>query len=154
MTFIRISMYVSLFALLVLPFAVRSEERNAPSGTECGPKMGLIATRSRSEHIRPCFEQSIADQSVRSPLCDKHFKGQELPLDFKTPIRFSDLVRHLNEKFKANLVLDNDLSDIEIRASSVSAPWGTYLRVLAKQHNLRLDCVEGTIARISKRTKA
>lgn len=84
-----------------------------------------------------------------SPLCDDDYVAEVVELDVEKQ-RLADFVRHLNEKYRANIALDQELGEITFSMAKVRGSWLALLKVVMKQNRLKEECKAG-IARIRRR---
>lgn len=84
-----------------------------------------------------------------SPLCDDDHEAEVIELDIEKQ-RLGDFVRHLNEKYRANIALDPELAEITFSMSKVRGKWVTLLEIIMEQNRLKKECKEGVV-RIRRR---
>jgi hypothetical protein len=89
------------------------------------------------------------DGKEKAPLCDGDYVAEVIVLDVEKQT-LGDFVRHLNEKYEANIALDPDLADITFSMAKVRGRWVTLLKIIMEQNRLKKECREG-IARIRRR---
>jgi hypothetical protein len=89
------------------------------------------------------------DEEEKSPLCDGDYEAEVIELDIEKQ-KLGDFVRHLNEKYGANIALDPKLGDITFSMSKVRGKWSTLLKIIMEQNRLKKECKEG-VARIRRR---
>lgn len=95
---------------------------------------------------------STVTRPVRSPLCRRNYRAEVRVFNFEPSISLDDFVKDLNERYQANIVLDNDLKALQVSLAQVTAPWTSILRIALAQNRLGSVCMEGGVLRIARQS--
>jgi Flp pilus assembly secretin CpaC len=91
----------------------------------------------------------------RNPICDPNYRGALIDTisESDQPISLLTLVKHWNETYGANIVLDYDIQEIPVRLSVTNTPWTSVLRTILDLNDLDTVCLDGGLVQIAKRAK-
>jgi hypothetical protein len=95
---------------------------------------------------------STVTRPLRSPLCRRNYRSEVRIFNFEPAISLDDFVKDLNARYQANIVLDNDLKNVQVSMSQVTAPWTSILRIALTQNRLGSVCMEGGVLRIARQS--
>jgi hypothetical protein len=102
-----------------------------------------VGARPRGHHAESVQTTSAVVRPVRSPLCRRGYRAEVRLFNFEPSISLDDFVKDLNERYQANIILDNELKNLQVSLSRVTAPWTSILRIALAQNRLGLVCMEG-----------
>ena len=91
----------------------------------------------------------------RNPICDPNYRGELISTisEADQPISLLTLVKHWNETYGANIVLDYDIQETPVRLSVTNTPWTSVLRTILDLNDLDTVCLDGGLVQIAKRAK-
>lgn len=91
----------------------------------------------------------------RNPICDPNYRGERISTisESDQPMALLTLVKHWNETYGANIVLDYDIQETPVRLSVTDTPWTSVLRTILDLNDLDTVCLDGGLVQIAKRAK-
>jgi len=121
---------------------VQSAPVTAPAEKAASPSSATIAAAPKA-----------AEQ--RNPICDPNYRGELISTisESDQPMSLLTLVKHWNETYGANIVLDYDIQETPVRLSVTNTPWTSVLRTILDLNDLDTVCLDGGLVQIAKRAK-
>src|SRR6266404_2797075 len=121
---------------------VQSAPVTAPAEKAASPSLATIAAAPK-----------VSEQ--RNPICDPNYRGELISTisESDQPMSLLTLVKHWNETYGANIVLDYDIQETPVRLSVTNTPWTSVLRTILDLNDLDTVCLDGGLVQIAKRAK-
>jgi len=121
---------------------VQSAPVTAPAVKAASPSLATTAAAPK-----------VSEQ--RNPICDPNYRGELISTisESDQPMSLLTLVKHWNETYGANIVLDYDIQETPVRLSVTNTPWTSVLRTILDLNDLDTVCLEGGLVQIAKRAK-
>ena len=128
----EILIFALLLTLCFVPLGSTSASIHSPA---------RVTPRDHEESSKP----------QKSPLCRSDYVAETLNVELERQ-KLGDFIKHLNDKYQANIALDPELYDLEIRMNKVSERWTVLLKVIMDQYKLHKEC-HGAVASITRKKR-
>ena len=112
--------------------------------------LGALCSTPASIHSR-ASNRPESSELQKSPLCRSDYVAETLSVQLERQ-KLGDFIKHLNEKYQANIALDPELYDLEIRMNKVTERWTVLLKVIMDQFKLQKEC-HGAVASITRKKR-